>query len=297
MDLTILIVTHNGENYLHQCINSIYQTTTDICFEVIVVDNASSDGTAALVKNKFPQVTLIQNEQNLGFAKANNQAIKQAKGRYVVILNQDVVILDNALGKMVSFLDHYPETGAVGCKIYTSLAKTDIQISAFKRFPTPGIVFLHTLINGRFKKIFSGSKMVKMLSDKYLMHCASHNFQQEVEHLIGAIIMTRQDIISQVGLLDERFFMYLEETDWCYRIRKKGWKIYFLPDAEIVHFYDPKRSSKGMQKKIRQQSYLKYLSKHHSLFSLVLFKYFYTALSLKDKISGLLGNRNTLQEN
>jgi hypothetical protein len=281
MDLTISIVTWNEKDYLKQCLKSIFEGTRDLQFEVIVIDNASTDGTVEMVKNEFPRVVLIKNSRNLGFAKANNQAIRLAKGEYVVILNQDTVILDNAFKKMISFLNKHKDVGALGCKIYTSLAKTDIQISAFTRFPTPTIMFVNTLLNGKLRKLFPGSKFLNKLTDRYSINYNNYHQKQEVQHLVGVIIMTRKYVIEDVGLLDEQFFMYFEETDWCYRMRKKGWRIYYTPDAEIVHFYDPTRSTRGDQSKIRQESHLKYLKKHHSIFSFCFFKVVYTFLSIK----------------
>jgi GT2 family glycosyltransferase len=286
LDLTISIACWNNGQLLGQCLDSIFRHTSGILYEAIVVDNNSTDDSCEMLRNNFPQVKLIRNADNQGFAKAHNKALSHARGRYAVILNQDTVILDNAFLKMVKFMDLHSEVGALGCKVYTSLAKDRIQETAFKRFPTPFKDFLKTLEISNIKLV-SGSKTIKRLARKFSLGAIDYNLPQEVGHLVGAVILIRKEVLETAGFLDERFFMYYEETDWCLRMRRCGWKIYYFPEAEIAHFYDPKKSSQGIQKLIRRQSYLKYLTKHHSILSVMFFKLLFTILNSKDRLQSL----------
>jgi GT2 family glycosyltransferase len=226
VDLSIVIVNWNTRELLGCCLASIQAKTQGIFYETFVVDNASTDGSTAMVREKFPDVVLMQNEENRGFARANNQAIRRSKGRYILLLNPDTIVLDNALGQMVAFADAEPHIGALGCKILTTEGNIDFRCA--RRFPS------------LLTELFSRTRLSKRhlhhpLFGRFLMGDWDHNSDREVECLAGSCMMVRREVIEQVGLLDEDFFMYGEDMEWCYRIRKAGWQIFYHSEPQIVH--------------------------------------------------------------
>ena len=241
VDLTISIVNYNTKNLLRGCLNSIYKIKGKIEFEVIVVDNTSSDGSVELIEREFPRVKLIKNRQNLGFAKANNQAIKQSKGRYILLCNPDIVIKSNSLDKMIEFMETHRSVGALGCKILNP-DKT-IQTSN-NSFPNLFTAFLHIF---QLKKIVPSSRIRERIGRRwrvlpgttlreYFRVYWDSNRVREVEWATGACLLVRKETVEEVGLLDENFFMYYEDADWCYRMRKKGWKTFYFPLFEAFHY-------------------------------------------------------------
>ena len=199
-DLSIIIVNANNQRLLKECLQSIDKNTHKISFEIIISDNASTDGSQEMVKDDFPQVKLIENKENLGFAKANNQALKIYQGRYALLLNNDTLVKDSALDKMVEFMDQNQETGACGPKLLNTDGSTQHQ-------------------GGLLAKRFWKAKDPR-----------------PVDFIIGAALLVRKEVIDKVGMMDENLFFYNEDLDWCLRIRKAGWKIFFLPQAEIIHY-------------------------------------------------------------
>lgn len=225
VDLSICIVNWNVQDSLRECLQSIYRETQGISYEILVVDNGSRDGSVGMVRDHFPNVHLIVNTRNKGFAAANNQAVQMSKGRQVVFLNPDTVIQGSALSTMVKFMDTHPEAGAVGCKLLNN--DGSIQHS-LRRSPTFSIALFSSTILGRLP-LFGGKtedyKMKRFCFDKVV----------EVEATSGAALLVRRSVLNEVGLMDEGYFMFMEEVDLCERIRKEGYKIYFLPDAVITH--------------------------------------------------------------
>lgn len=227
MDLTIIIVNWNTREMLANCLDSIFADEHGVMFEVIVVDNASQDGSVDMVRGEFPGVQLIANSENLGFARANNQALPLAKGRCILLLNSDTVVLPGALRELVRYLDEHPQVGVVGPKLLHPDGTT--QRSCWLGFPSLRFAFVDALYLWRFvprSRLVRSSGLLEIPDNEPL----------EVDHILGAAMMVRHDVVKQVGGMDEGFFLFLEETDWCYRIRKAGWKIHFLPMAEIIHF-------------------------------------------------------------
>lgn len=225
MDVSIIIVNWNTRDILYECLKSVFKQTNWVEFEVIVVDNASIDGSQKMVKSKFPQGTLIQNQSNRGLAAGTNQGIAVAKGRYVLLLNSDTVILDNSIADTVSFADAYPDAAVVGCRVLNP-DKT-LQPTCFM-FPS----ILNMLLSSSYlykvfpqSRFFGRERMTWWLRDDV----------RQVDVVTGCFMLVRREAIEDAGLMDERFFMYGEETDWCYRFRKAGWKILFTPSAEIIH--------------------------------------------------------------
>lgn len=226
MDVSIIIVSWNTKDILRNCLQSISEQTDRIDFEVIVVDNASTDGSTAMVKKDFPQVTLIENSENRGFAAANNQGIAITKGRYVLLLNSDTIVLDNAISKTVSFADAHPKAAVVGCRVLNP--DLTLQPTCFM-FPS----ILNMLLSTTYLyKLFPKSKFF----GREQMTWWDRNDTSEVDVVTGCFMLVRHKAIEQVGLLDERFFIYGEETDWCCRFKKAGYKVLFTPFAGIIHF-------------------------------------------------------------
>jgi len=226
MDVSIVVVAWNVRNLLEQCIRSVYEQTREVQFEIIYVDNGSEDGSVEMVKKEFPDVRIIENKTNLGFIKASNQGIRVSTGRYVLLLNSDTIILDNAIMKTIHFADEHPEAAVVGCKVLNP--DGSLQRSAFQFYSTLNMMFLAT---GLYK-IFCGSSL---LGRKSYM---SWNFDsvREVDVIAGCFSLVRMSAIEKVGLMDEIFFVYGDDADWCYRFVKAGWKVLFTPSAQIIHY-------------------------------------------------------------
>jgi GT2 family glycosyltransferase len=227
IDVSIVIVNWNARDYLRDCLRSIMEQTRACTYEVIVADNASTDGSQEMLRSEFPAVRAILNEENHGFAGGNNQGISAARGRYVLLLNPDTLVLDGAIDKCVAYSDALREkdVGMLGCQVWED-ADT-IQKTCF-RFPSP----LNTLLTmlGLTRR-YSNSKFLSR-SD---MGWWDRRDEREVDVVSGMFMLARREAIDQVGLMDESYFMYAEEADWCYRFWKAGWKCLFTPRARIMH--------------------------------------------------------------
>jgi GT2 family glycosyltransferase len=221
MDLSVIIVNWNTRDLLCQCIDSLIQTINKIDTEILVVDNGSSDGSGDMVRERFPGVKLIENRRNLGFARANNQAMALAKGRYFLLLNPDTQVKEGALEKILSFMDTHLETGIAGGQLLNSSGTKQNSVANFPSLATE-------LLNKRFLRW--------LFPEKFPGKERTYHDPIDVDSVIGACMMVRRTAIEQVGLLDEDYFLFLEETDWCYRMKKAGWKVYHMPTAEILHF-------------------------------------------------------------
>ena len=237
MKLSIIIVSYNTKELLIDCLKSAQsaigrQEET----ETFVVDNNSEDGTQAEVKKNFPWVKLIANRQNLGFSKANNLALKIAKGEYVLILNPDTVLQKDTLSKMTEFMDKNPEISMASCKVELQSGKLDLD--ARRRFPTPWRSFCHF---SHLSKIF---KNVNFFSE-YYMDDISPNSQHEVDACAGAFMFIRSNVLKKIGFFDEDFFFYGEDLDLCYRFWENGFKIVYTPITKITHY---KGASSGIKK-------------------------------------------------
>ncbi len=237
LDLTVIVVNYNTREMLDRCLSSIYRTTRHIRFEIIVVDNRSSDGSVDMVMKKHRRARLISNEDNRGFAAANNQAINKSRGKYILLLNPDTEVFEGTLETMVRFMEENPEAGVCGCRIL--LPDGDVQLSIFS-YPTPLKEFLKLISLDRV--ILSISRLEYGRSghlNSYFAPYGEYDRMREVDCVSGACFMVRKRALEDVGLLDENFFMYHEEREWCYRFRQKGWKICYIPSAQIVHYRSP----------------------------------------------------------
>lgn len=259
VELSIIIVNWNTCNLLRQCLKSIYQITENINFEVFVVDNASSDKSVQMVQNEFPQVKIIANKKNLGFAKANNQAIKQSQGEYILLLNPDTIVLSNAISKSINFLKNNPKVGILGCKI---LNPDNTWQPSCRTFPTiiSQIVILLKLHN-----------LFPHLIKKYLMLEMDENKIQEVDQVMGAFFLIKKEVIEKIGYLDDKYWIWFEEVDFCQRAKRAGFKTYYFPEAQIIHY---KAQSFNQVLPLKKQwhfnlSLLRYLWKFHSIFGFI----------------------------
>ena len=231
LDLSISVVSWNTRELLRSCLKSIYENTHSIRYETFVVDNASGDGSSEMVKKEFPQVKLIRNEENLGFARANNQVIEKSRGRHLLLLNSDTLVLPKALENMVWFMNQHDQVGAAGCRLL--MPNGNIQPSC-SHFPTLSRLFLEEIL---LTRLLPRNRITIKYLGKYFENLWHYDLVKEVDCATGACLMVRMQTISDVGLLDENFFMYYEETDWCYRMRKQGWRICFVPDAQVIHYF------------------------------------------------------------
>jgi GT2 family glycosyltransferase len=214
-----------------------------------------------MVKEEFPDVILIENERNLGFAAANNQGIETAKGRYMLLLNSDTVILDNAVAEAVSFADAHPDAAVAGCRVLNP--DKSLQPTCFM-FPSLLNMFLSSTC---LYKLFSRSRFF----GRERMTWWDRNDEREVDVVTGCFMLVKREALEKVGLMDERFFMYGEETDWCYRFKDSGWKVMFTPSAEIIHLGG--RSSKKIVREMALQvrgSILQFLGKHRPRWEYIL---------------------------
>lgn len=220
-NLTVVIVSYNTIEMTRSCLKSVYDHLYGLKVEVIVVDNASIDGTVPMIKDEFPLVELIINEDNKGFATANNQGFLIAKGELVLLLNSDTIILEDVLKKSVDYMGCHPSVGAFGCRVLNSDMTMQPTCSGY-----PSLLRLFLLAVG----------LDRLNSfDSYLMREWQRDSEKDVDVVSGCYLLTRKNIITNIGGLDERFFFFGEETDWCLQMRKAGWSVRFSPVGEIIH--------------------------------------------------------------
>ena len=220
--ISIIIVSWNTARLLENCLASILANPPTSPLETWVVDNASTDDSPGLVRERFPQVRLVENRDNVGFARANNQAIQRCTGKYILLLNPDTLVKPGALQALVDFLDTHPEAGAVGARLLNP--DGSLQISSHPR-PT---------LSRELWRLFHLDAFLPYA--EYTPTKWETNQPQEVDVLMGACLLLRKEVLDQVGFLDEDYFIYSEEVDLCYRIQRAGWSIYWVPQAEVVHF-------------------------------------------------------------
>lgn len=254
MNVSIIVVNWNTKSLLQDCLTSVYKQSRGIDFEIIVVDNGSTDGSKEMIRNDFPKVVLIENTKNRGFAAANNQGMAIAKGRYVLLLNSDTVVLDNCIADIISFADTHPRAGVIGCRVLNS--DRTLQQTCFM-FPS----ILNLLLSSSYLyKIFPKSRFF----GRELMTWWNANDVREVDIVKGCFMLVRREAIEKVGGLDESFFMYAEETDWCYRFRKCGWKVMFAPVGEIIHYGGQSTTQVPVAMIVQLRlSILKFIKKHY----------------------------------
>ena len=259
MTLSVAVVSWNVRDCLRGCLASVLRDGRDIPgMEVIVVDNDSRDGTASMLRREYPGVTVVANAENAGFARACNQAYRLSRGRYVLFLNPDTEVLPGALPALVGFMNSHPECGLAGPKVLEENG-VDIQRSCVTAMPTL-FVELAALLN--LRRLLDRCRAFRRL----LRPAVAWDRGQEVPSLSGCCLLARREAAVQVGPMDERFHMYGEDLDWCLRIKARGWKVWYLPEARIVHAWDRSASQVplAMRREHLRSHYLLY-RKHRGL--------------------------------
>ena len=274
MKISVIIVSWNVKRYLVDCLNSLQQYPPSHKYEIIVVDNNSIDGTSDLVKEKFPYINFIKNEQNLGFAAANNRGIKVAKGLYIFLLNPDTIVHKGAVDRLIGFMDDNPDVGACGPKLLNADGTTQGSVRQFPTFRAA--LYRHT--------IFKVLLIFRKQQHRYMMRHFSYDRQMDVDQVTGAAFMTRKSIVDQIGAMDEQFFMYYEEVDFCYRVNKAGYRIVFTPTAAITHFGGQSSGQIPIENRMMLvKSMLMFFRKHRGRFVTGLFNVlFKPAVILRD---------------
>lgn len=225
MILSIIIVNFNTKDKLRMCLARVFSSATNFAFEIFVVDNASVDGSAAMVKTEFPPVKLIANDKNSGYSFANNQAIRKSAGKYVLLLNPDVEVSVDTFDKMISFMDNNLSVGISGCKVLKPDGTLDLACR--RSFPNlPGALFRFTGLSFLFPKSKLASYNLTYLPEDEIA---------EVDSVVGAFLLIGRKTIDRIGLLDETYFMYGEDMDWCYRAKQAGFQVMYVPITTVIH--------------------------------------------------------------
>lgn len=227
LDMSVIIVSWNTRELLRRCLETLQPELADWQAEVFVVDNNSADGSAEMVRSSFPWAKLIHNDDNRGFARANNQAMRVCQGRKILLLNPDTEVRKGAIGTLIRFLDSHPECGVVA----PQLLNTDGSVQrSCRRFPTFGNLFCELI---GLSRMFPENRQFR----EYKMLDFQHNTECQVDQPEGACLLVRREVVGNIGMLDEGYFMLFEEVDWCFNIKRAGWEIWFTPSAQIVHHY------------------------------------------------------------
>ncbi|OGE73641.1 MAG: hypothetical protein A3I07_02860 [Candidatus Doudnabacteria bacterium RIFCSPLOWO2_02_FULL_42_9] len=219
MDLSIIIVNYNTKELLRKCLGSVLNSVGSWQMEVIVSDNGSTDGSITMVETNFSQVKLIQNNANLGFSQGNNVAIKQAIGKYILLLNSDTAVRPDAIDLSIKYMDDHIDVGIMGAKVL--LPDGTLDKACRRKFPNPWNSFL---------RLFGLAKLSDYNIDTPI------DQEVEVDAVMGAYLMIRKTVVDKIGLLDEEYFMYGEDLDWCWQTKAAGYKVMYYPKAEIVHY-------------------------------------------------------------
>lgn len=227
LKVSIIILNYQTKGLLKQCLRGIRQSAIAMPHEVIVVDNHSQDSSVTMVQTHFPEVMLIEAKTNRGYAAGNNIGLRQARGEFVLIINPDIAIFSGAVEAMVGYLEHHTVVAMIGPKLINPDGST--QISCY-RFPTPLIPIYRRTPLGRLP-------WARKPLRKYLMSDWDHASNKEVDWLLGACMLVRRSAIEKVGLMDERFFLYFEDIDWCRRFWKAGYEVHYLADVDLVHYH------------------------------------------------------------
>jgi GT2 family glycosyltransferase len=254
VDISVVIVGWNAKPYLKLCLESLASALPRRSMEVLVVDNASSDGTSEMITSRFPWVKLIRSEQNLGFSKGNNVAIRQCQGRYIALVNPDVIVFPGCLDALADYLDRNPKVGNVGPRVFNPDMS---QQSTCRRFPTLWNNFCSA--SGLATKF----KNSRLLAGEHMFYFP-HDRELRVDVLVGCFSMIRRETFDAVGLLDEDLFMYGDDVDWCRRCWNAGWEVVFYPGAGAIHDRGKITAPFPVRFAVAQQrSVLHYWSKHH----------------------------------
>jgi GT2 family glycosyltransferase len=232
VDISIVIVSYNVRGYLRDCLNSVFRHSRPLRVETIVVDNHSQDGTPEMVRREFPSVNLIANEDNHGFARANNQGIRESTGRYVLLLNPDTLLWEKTLSATHDYMERHPEVGCVGIKTYTASGAVFPNGSSFPaswKVMAKFLMVKMVLPNRWIRKHFSRSL------GRLFTYYANRDMEREVDMVGGFFMFVRREVIEAVGLMDEDYFLEIEDSDWCMRMKRRAWRVKYIPYASFTH--------------------------------------------------------------
>jgi GT2 family glycosyltransferase len=275
VDVSICIVTYRARDLLRECLSSIYETVKSVSFEIIVVDNHSEDGTLEMLKNEFPVVRVLTNDHNTGYTRPNNQAMRESNGRVVVLLNPDTLVKPDAIANLFGFLEIHPEIGIVGPKVLNRDGTLQKQCRRSEARPWDAICYFSGL-----SRLFPKDQRFA----GYLMTYLDEDLTHEAEAVSGSCMMIRRKVIEQVGYQDEDFFAYQEDTDYCRRTRLAGWKVFYNPAAQIIHYGGEGGSKVQPYRAIIEwhRSYYLYYRKHFAKdYSLIFSAVYYFGMLVK----------------
>lgn len=269
MDVSIILVNYNTKELLRNCLNSIFEKTRDIEFEVFVVDNASSDASCEVVEKEFQQVKLIKNTENLGFGKANNIAIRQSSAKYVFLLNSDTILINNAVKTFFDFMEKDENKRVAACAGDLFDERMNKQTS-FGNFPSLTEIFFRLGLKYLFREYYENNLTLIRKNNSDLPH--------EIDYASGADLFLRKSVIDKVGAFDENFFMYYEDSDLCFRIKKAGYSIKILPDAKIIHLESKSSVIHLKRELISKKSEIYFFRKYKSNFEVFVIKALYSII-------------------
>jgi len=254
--LSIIIVNYNVKNLLKKCLESIFEYEKDMEFEVIVVDNNSIDHSQEMLQRDFPQVKLIENKRNLGFSAGCNQGIKESQGRYILLLNPDTELTPDGFKKMIDFMDSKPEVGICGPKMTDQEGNLHLSCRSFPSYLT-AISSSQSILN----RIFPDN----LLSQKYLLKNQDHSQIQKVDWVSGSCLLAKREMLEKVGLFDERFYMYVEDVDLCYRAKMAGFSVFYFPQVVVIHHIGKSTQKKKFNMLVEHhRSMYHFYKKHHN---------------------------------
>ncbi len=287
-DLSIIIVSWNVRELLANCLRSVL-AQTELALQVIVVDSASSDGSPEMVAEQFPQVELLACQENVGFPRGNNLGLERANGRFILLLNPDTIVHDGALAQMGSYLAQNPKVGVVGPQLLNDDGSVQ---SSRRRFPT--------LWTALFESTWLQPFAPKAVLDQYYARDVADGETAVVQWLMGACLMTRQAVVAQVGGLDEAYFMYSEELDYCRRIHQAGWQVVYYPEAQVTHLSGKSSEQAVTQRHINfNRAKLRYFRKYHGRFAAGVLRLFllisYGWQLTLEAIKGAVGHKRPLR--
>lgn len=273
-DLSVVVLTHQTRDLVLDCLESLEACMPSFPTEIFVVDDASTDGTVEAVAARFPEVELIARSENGGFAVANNDAIRRARGRYTLLLNGDTIVLPGALEAMVEFLDANPDTGMVGCRLLDAEGRTDASAGGLPEYRMQVMSWLGvkrlvpTWAVARMLRMPRLRRLVDRIAGGYFVPATSVSEPREVGFLSAACVAVRREVWDSVGLLDERIFIYLEDADLCRRVGEAGWRLHYLPGASIIHLGGRSHAARTGGEthhlsRERARSLIYYFRKHH----------------------------------
>ena len=263
MDLSIIIVNYKTKDLLDECLESVVKNIKQVKFELIVIDNNSQDGSVQMLKEKYPQVILIKNQNNLGFAKACNQGIKRSCGKYLFFLNPDTLIDSNIFANIIEFLEANPKVGVGGCFLYYPDRSPQ---ASFYRFPT---------ILTSIGKMFSLFRILprNIITSAFFEDYSFNNISNDIDRACGAAMIVRRKAIEQAGGFDEDYFMYNEELDLCYRIKERGWEISPIPETKVIHYHQQGgQQNAGLTTFHKIKTELLFFKKFHSWYKVLIIR-------------------------